>query len=252
VQEFGQPGAENYRAGVISKIVEIAVSDLFGEIGCVQMKRGIDSKEIDRGVFEPGARAQRSYYRNIERLIDGLHLPLPIDYNRIEELRIVRSQLAVSFEDIVLDIEAEIRGPADVNWRRDFAARAWPNVIRDVVYLQNSLRQSRSNLAVVVDDVVAHIKCRVGRTAVIVAQTRIARGVVRPKIVMPGYRTVRARERTVAVVDVEAPRAIPTGVTRITVEEASVVVGDLAEVAPLEEIPAGIPVEVESEVPESE
>src|SRR5205823_1473748 len=106
---------------------------------------------------------------------------------------------AVSFKDIVLDIEAEIRGSTDVNWRRHFAARAWTNVIGDVVYLQHSLRQPRSNLAVVVDDVVAYIKRRVGRTAVVIAQTRIARGVVCPKVVMPGYRAVRARERPVAM-----------------------------------------------------
>ena len=106
----------------------------------------------------------------------------------------------MSFKDIVRYVKSEIRRSANVNGRRRLAAWSGPNVIRDIVNFQHALRQSRSNLAIVIDDVVPHIKRREGRTAVIVTQSRIARDVMRPKIVMPGDRSVRARELAVTMI----------------------------------------------------
>ena len=55
---LGQPGADDDRAGIISKIIEAARNQFVQKVRGLRVKNGINSKKIDRRIFESGARAE--------------------------------------------------------------------------------------------------------------------------------------------------------------------------------------------------
>jgi hypothetical protein len=49
---FRQSRTDDHRARVVAKILKLTGDDLLANIGCSQMERGIDSKEIDGRGFK--------------------------------------------------------------------------------------------------------------------------------------------------------------------------------------------------------
>ncbi len=144
-------------------------------------------------------RRNRGHRRRGKRLGHRLHLAFAVDHRRIEKARVVRGQVVVALEDVVANVVEQVRGTADPDGRGRLAARAGPDVVRDIVDLELALGEAGARLAVVVDDIVPHIEGRIGRPAVIVPKARVAGIVVDPEVVVPGHRSVRAGQRAVAV-----------------------------------------------------
>ena len=57
LEKVRQSITDNHAGGVVAKIVEEAIDNLFGEIGCAQMRSCINPVKIGGGCFKSGARA---------------------------------------------------------------------------------------------------------------------------------------------------------------------------------------------------
>src|SRR5262249_22630580 len=87
----------------------------------------------------------------------------------------------------------------DMNRRLGLAHGAGTDVVPDVVGVEGALGQAGADLAVVVHDVVAHVKERTTASPVVVAQPRGPRNVVGPQVVIPRKRPVGPSQAAVAV-----------------------------------------------------
>src|SRR5512132_47899 len=60
LKQVRQPRTDNDRAGVISKVIKVAVNQLVQNVGRLRVQAGIDAVKIDRGVLKSCASAKGS------------------------------------------------------------------------------------------------------------------------------------------------------------------------------------------------
>src|SRR5207237_10841686 len=108
-------------------------------------------------------------------------------------------QRLVPLEEVIPNVEVHVRGTTDMDRKAGLAAGARPDVIGDIVHLELALRQARAGRAVVIDDVVAKVKSRIGRPIVVIAESWVAPVVVGPQVMVERHGTIGPGERSVAV-----------------------------------------------------
>src|SRR6185312_5818265 len=119
-------------------------------------------------------------------------------FERVEKARVVRGQRSIAIKNIFTDEKLQVGFAADGDGCLRLAARAGADEVADVIHLELALRQARSGMAEVINDVVAEIESRKCRpSSIVVTHARIAGVVMNPKIVVKSYGAIRAGERAI-------------------------------------------------------